>query len=271
MKNIGILGLGTIIVVGAVITAVPNVKVKALQMATDFATWGHEQSLVDTVRIEGNRVVSTEKIAAKIPQNKPITWWMENETKIESDIMTNPLISEVEIHKCAESKMWGCIVVSITERKAEYIVRFNGEPWLVGSDGVFLVKLNDFVTLKRLKKIYPDITERPILEGIADPDLSVDRMQGRLIYAKLILERSEKILGMNVKSLNLALDGETRIQYAGVPFVLKLDYLKGDEEQVNERLLRFKLILDQMKGRYSEMEQVDLGFESIGVVKLHNK
>lgn len=187
---------------------------------------------------------------------KSVWWWWLNKSTVESSLRANPFIDQVKLENC-EGSYFYCYTINIKERQPEFVAEISGSLWLIGSDGKFLIPIQRS-SLSRLKSF-------KYVKGLEG--FSPQSAQAQINYIISALEVIKQEIDSPVSSVEYLDQGELRISFEQIFTKVRLPYVENDFEILREKARRFKYSLNELGDKAKLVNELDLGFDKVGVVK----
>lgn len=222
------------------------------------------------VRIVGLDLLKPETVRHLLPKGKSNIWWNNNRQLIAMDLMQHRLIAQATIENCKDRSLaqkFSCFDIKIRERQPKYIALMEKGAWVLGEDGAFIVPLTD----KRVAEFEQNKTDLKMIKGLKlDAARSPDLMRARFNYVRELIERVEGETGHHIDWLDLSSNGEVHFKFVDLNPEVVLPYMEDSHLgpiELTDRLIKLKLILQDLAGRENQTQKIDLGFDRMAVVK----
>lgn len=187
---------------------------------------------------------------------KSVWWWWLNKSTVESSLRANPFIDQVKLESCQDSYL-RCYIINITERQPEFVAEISGSLWLIGADGKFLMPIQKS-SLQRLKSF-------KYIKGLEG--LSPQSAQGQINYIISALKVVQQEISQPVTLVEYLDKAELRISFEQIFTKVRFSYVENDFEVLREKTKRFKQALNELGDKAKLVNELDLGFDKVGVVK----
>jgi hypothetical protein len=213
------------------------------------------------VKLEGLVVLRPGDIERLLPQSRSVLWWHLNEPEIQAQLMQNPWIQAVDVGSCDDGLLskWGCFVLTIGERKPVFSAIVDGTQWIIDGDGSFVVPYGDQVARRYNMKLVS-------ISGLASRVHSPDVVRGQLYSASKFMEVLQSTTKRAVISMTFDGQGDLEVNFQELPFPIIFGLGSDDGVPLAEQGKRCAALLEKVRGRYSEIEKIDLAFNRVGVV-----
>jgi cell division septal protein FtsQ len=244
------------------------------------------------ILISGNFLLSKEEVMLLLPMHDSNIWWKFNKQVVKNTLLKNPLIVDATLKSC-EWSFFSCYDISIVEAEPRYLIlneaalqssnekniqkgqkarEISGATlaWLVRIDGTYISPIDDKDEYVKLLETI-EREENPslvLLKGIIDDVFSSDRVKGKLMYISDALNVIESEISLKVKMLSMGERGEIKVVFKEYPFSVVFEYASNDFSVLAKEANRLKMLLPQFKGTEHTIEEIDLAFDKVGVVRL---
>lgn len=217
------------------------------------------------VRIEGASRLSPDEVRKHLPLQRSNLWWLLNEDQIEKTALKISLVQSSEVSGC-EDKNWGCFKVKINERRPRYIALIGQDPWLLGEDGGFIEPIKPGGS-PLLKRITPDLKSAITIKGLLEKEFSPDILQSKINLISEIVRIIEDETKLKVREIDYGKDSDATLKFAHYAFKVKVSLESANLARVRDQAQRLRMILGEIRGRSNSIDEIDLAFEKVAVVK----
>ena len=224
------------------------------------------------VRVEGAGLVSKVEIERLLPRDRSTVNWLVEPMAIEARVAAHPLVRRARVHPCSRwlVNSWGCFVVEVEERVPAYIATVGRELWALGNDGVFLApvgKDDDDVGLQLLRTT----NDRPrVLRGLTIGNAAPAVVAARFQYLQEAIGVIEKETEQRIQDVTLEANGELMMLFRDAGFRVRFDAAAEDIPKLRVEAQRLRELLSELRADLSRLEQIDLAYDRLAVVKFNN-
>ena len=224
------------------------------------------------IRIDGLSALTRSEVESLLPLHRATSWWMANFPTIQGRLEEHPWIKRAVVESCPGNTLsgWGCFILSITERTPKYLATVDSEEWLIAEDGAFLLPLSTVVGKTGLRddqRLSVDVRTITRVSGLASRLNSPDVLGAQMDLVRRIVQLTPPIVHRSVEEIVFQQGSDFSVRFSRVPFPVVFSS-SSDGPTLSDQSERCALLLKKFSDRYQEIEQVDLAFEKVGVVKL---
>ena len=215
---------------------------------------------IKKVSFEGLKLANEESLMSLLPLDASVVMWLTNEDEVLKNRLKHPLIKDANVSNCS-FKSWNCFIVTVVEKDPAALVAIKDSIWAVDDDGVFLSPLNE----EQLK----NRANLPLIKKVDLTISSPDYIKGRTIYSLKALKILEKYGEKEVETISIKNNGEIIVKFKGMNLTAVFGASGESEfEQLKDEALRFKTLMEHLKGKEVFIRKLDFAFDSQCVVKL---
>ncbi len=243
-----------------------HLKEQTIALSNQIAEKGRRFSRPEELRVSGNALYSKKSAQALLPKDKSFAWWLLNQGSVESLLMHEPMIVRADVERCS---MWSlrCFEVKIKEQNANGIALIDGEAWLLNAQGRLFAKVPEKIANRVLIKLsHPKF---PVIMGLKqNPDEAPTLIESRGLYIDRALSVIKSDYELTPALIKLRANGELEVKFNGSPVLVVFSSALDNLDQLKVELARLKVVMDEIKGRERAIEQVDLAYASVAVLKI---
>lgn len=265
--------LSLVLASGAFFIYKPAQGAKILEAAADMSSHAFYDK---EIRYAGLYRLSQDDIAKMLPTQSSWTWWLANLDSLGASLETSPLIKAANVSRCGFFSL-RCFNVQIEERNPGMLAIVGDKVWMIGRDGAFITpvpgRASSNVDKRGMwtRRFYSEEWKAlPVVDGVFFDSASPEAVRARVGYVKEALDEIEDASGMIIEGAKVRDNGEIVVKFDRHNFQVVFD--AGSEARDLSRLIeeagRLKRILAEIRGREEQVPLIDLGFESLAVVKV---
>lgn len=223
---------------------------------------GQEAMDVKEVRVEGLRILSRTEIERVLPQDESAVWWQLHATDVQANIEKNPWVADASVGPCPGGMMkgWGCYVVSVKEKVPTFVASIDNVEWIIDDEGSFITTRADAVARG---------VSVPLIgvRGLASRSHSPDSVRGQLTSAAHLVPELQRSVGRRPQTLEFLSHGDFSVRFESLPFPVIFASGRDAKVSLMEQGTRLAELLKKVHDRVSEIDQIDLAFDRVGVIK----
>ncbi|MGI6680407.1 MAG: cell division protein FtsQ/DivIB [Bdellovibrionota bacterium] len=236
-----------------------------------------KNKIVVSVKLDGNKFTSTNKIFKQFKIKTDVFYWYLNKSKIETKIEKLPFVKEVSIYPDSLKQFYRLNIV-IKEEEPFYLVKLkSGGTQIISKDGKMLTYINNGnINNDNINnnKVFLDNREffysLPVIVGLDDKFDSSQTLNSRYIYMANFLKKISKSTFYTVRSIVFSTSGEINISFFELKPQVVLDLSKNDA-WVDVQLERLNALIKELGSNINNVEKLDLGYSKVGVIKFNQK
>ncbi len=208
------------------------------------------------LHVAGNTTLSRDRIISRLPGELSNIGWLTTPQDVEQSIKLDPMVRDVEVARCGFFS-FRCFHISVVERQPAFVTQLGQKPWLVSKDGGFLSPA-------------PEVADDsyPVVDGVLTTSMSPELMKSRLAFVARAIALLEDVLGARARHVTMNNGAELSVSFRELPFPVVFNGSKSQFDRLEIEAKRLKEILTQPGLKLHQIEEVDLAFKRLGIVRL---
>lgn len=222
------------------------------------------------LRFSGLNYLREADLLELLPREESNAWWRLHLMDIEGALVRHPWIRRAQVAPCEDLAL-RCFTIEVQERSPLFLALDGAQAWLVGDDGSFLAPLpapedapSARVTLRLRNRTYDAL---PVVYGLVSEGSSPDAARMKTQYVVDALNRIESQVGRPISQLRLRPNGELEVRFEGLRLLAVFDRDTGDGERLVTQTRRLRALFEELEERIRLVQQVDLAFDKLAVVR----
>jgi hypothetical protein len=219
------------------------------------------------IGVTGVHFLSEDEVRGALPLNQSVFWWLINSEKVVEGIRKNRYVASATSSPCSDFVVdaWGCFNIRVVEHEPKYIVKNGAAGWIASSEGAYLRPFFEGEdNIEDLSQRYGPLT---VINGLATDGTSPDLVNVRFDYVRSTINVIEHEVGKWISEADFSGNGELTVLLSNPDLRARFAYTENDWGALKESTTRLRTLLEEVKGRESSIELIDLAYQKLAVVK----
>lgn len=218
------------------------------------------------VNISGQKFLAKENLLKALDHSfNNITWRLQPD-QVLTQLEELSLIRSADLTPCSWYSL-KCFNLQIVERVPAMVARLDTQIWLLSADGGFLLELPKSLNGEKLKRLRKK-TKVPVVVGLDRGHPASAIVQSRAQYINRSLQQIRKATELDVSAVELLDQGELVVRIVGYPFKVRFSSSFDNQHVLDTELERLKQLITAIANYKGAIEQIDLAYNRMAVVKL---
>ncbi len=248
----------------------PAVQAHVIKIPSVSMSFLRDITFTKEIQVYGTNQVGEEVVRKLLPLDESVFWWITNSDEVVEDLKKNIYVADASATSCADwiVDRWGCFNIQVKERDPTYLVYLEKNPWVVGADGVFMFPLHSQRNISDLDAHSDRHARLKEINGISKENVSPDVVKARFNYTVKALKTIERVTGLELSGADLSRNGELLVSFYESNIKARFEFSKDDWKLLEEEALRLKILLRELENSKEQVEEIDLAYKQLAVVKL---
>lgn len=221
------------------------------------------------ISVSGAHFVTEDEVRGSLPLDRSVFWWLVNPDDVVADIKAHRYVESAKVTSCSDLifDAWGCFKVNVHEHQPRFIVQQSDSAWLASSEGVFLKPISEALTAENRELLENEYGELTLVSGLSTSGASPDLISVRFDYLRTTVGIIEQELNRSISEAIFNPNGELTVSLKDSGLRARFAYAEDNWGTLKDSSTRLRTLLEELRGRESSVELIDLSYQKLAVVK----